>query len=205
MHGYSDRVSHALAFTAKYHGTEARTAGRMAFLMHPANVAVILVRYGADQTTVVAGIVHHLLEEASARRREELEHKIAEKFGGGVLAVARDAIEPKYDGRGDERPWRVCKQDYLAHLAIAEPRALDICVADELQICGATIASLRRLGVEYLRTLSHASSEQMVWWYRSMIEVLDGRADWPRGEMLAELRLMSTELVRGLRRNEEDL
>ena len=88
---------------------------------------------------------------------------------------------------------------------MAEPRALEVCVADELHICGSTITALRRLGVEYLRTLSRAGSEQTVWWYRSLLEVLDARVDWPRREMLSELRLMSTDLVRGLRLSEEDL
>ena len=78
-------------------------------------------------------------------------------------------------------------------------------MADELHACGSTITALRRLGVEYLRTLSRAGSEQTVWWYRSMLEVLDARADWPRREMLSELRLMSTDLVRGLRLSEEEL
>jgi hypothetical protein len=38
-----------------------------------------------------------------------------------------------------------------------------------------------------------------------LLEVLDARADWPRREMLSELRLMSTDLVRGLRLSEEEL
>jgi hypothetical protein len=38
-----------------------------------------------------------------------------------------------------------------------------------------------------------------------MLEVLAARADWPHREMLSELRMMSTDLVRGLRLSEEDL
>ena len=38
-----------------------------------------------------------------------------------------------------------------------------------------------------------------------MLEVLDARADWPRREMLDELRLLSTDLVRSLRLSEEEL
>ena len=89
-----------------------------------------------------------------------------------VLAIARDALEPKFDRRGAERPWQSCKQEYLTLLALAEPRALDIIVADELHACGSTITALRRLGFEYLRTVSRAGSDQTIWWYRSMLEVL---------------------------------
>jgi (p)ppGpp synthase/HD superfamily hydrolase len=202
MHGYSDRINHALAFAAKYYGAMAPVGTGMDYLAHPANVAIILARYGCEQLTVVAGILHHVLEEATPERHAVLERKIAHKFGPVVLAVAKDALEPKFDRRG-ERPWQPCKQEYLTRLAGAEPRALDICVADEIHACGSTITALRRLGVEYLRTVSRAGSEQTIWWYRSMLEVLEARPDWPRRDMLTELRLMSADLVRGLRESEE--
>lgn len=204
MHGYSDRVSHALAFSAKYYNSRIPKSAGMAYLAQPANVAVILARYGADEVTVVSGILHHALEEAAqAHEAAEIRRKIADKFGPIVLGVTLDAVEPRYDGRGGERPWRACKQEFLVHLAEAEPRALDICVADEIQRCGWTGTMMRRLGVEYLRTVSHASVDQTLWWYRSMVEVLAGRDEWPRRTMLEELRRMSAALIRDLRTNEE--
>jgi (p)ppGpp synthase/HD superfamily hydrolase len=205
MHGYSDRINHALAFAAKYYGAVAPAGSGMDYLAHPSNVAIILARYGCEQLTIVAGILHHVLEETAPDRHSVLEQKIGEKFGPIVLAVARDAVEPKFDRRGAERPWRSCKQQYLSQLANAEPRALDICVADEIHACGSTITAMRRLGVEYVQTVSRAGSEQTIWWYRSMLEILDGRPDWPRREMVSELRRMSADLVRGLRRGEEEL
>jgi len=205
MHGYSDRINHAFAFAAKYYGAVAPAGTGMDYLAHPANVAIILARYGCEQVTVVAGILHHVLEEAAPNNRPVLERKIADKFGPVALAIAKDALEPKFDARGAERSWQACKQEYLGQLAAAEPRALDICVADELHACGSTITALRRLGVEYLRALSRAGSAQTIWWYRSMLEILDARADWPRREMLSELRILSTDLVRGLRLGEAGL
>jgi hypothetical protein len=67
------------------------------------------------------------------------------------------------------------------------------------------VTALRRLGVEYLRTVSRAGSEQTIWWYRSMLEILASRPDWPQRDMLTELRLMSADLVRSLREREEIL
>jgi len=204
MLGYSDRINHAFAFAAKYHGAVAPAGSGMDYLAHPANVAIVLARYGCEQATIVAGILHHVLEETPPERRRVLEQKIADKFGPVALAIARDAVEPKFDRRG-ERSWQPCKQEYLTLLGLAEPRALDICVADEIHTCGSTITALRRLGVEYLRTVSRAGSEQTIWWYRSMLEVLEARPEWPRRDMLAELRMLSTDLVRSLRQSEEEL
>jgi len=207
MHGYSDRINHAFAFAAKHYGALAPSSEAMAYLASPANVAVILARYACDQPTMVAGILHFVLEEARPPRRSALEGKVAEKFGPVVLAIARDACEPRYDARGDERPWRARKNEFLAHLAVADPRALDIIAADEIHRCGTTLTALRRLGVEYLRTVSQATSEQTVWWYRSMLEILSARPDWPQRTMLEEIRLMSADLVRSLlarERGEDD-
>ena len=100
-------------------------------------------------------------------------------------------------------PWRAVKHDYLAHLGVAEPRAVDICVADEIHSAGLTLTALRRLGAEYVRTVSSASSEQTIWWYRSLLELLEDRSDWQRHEMLEELRALSTDVVRALRAHED--
>jgi (p)ppGpp synthase/HD superfamily hydrolase len=203
MHGYSDRINHAFAFAAKYYGAVAPAGAGMDYLAHPANVAIILARYGCDQLTIVAGILHHVLEETSPEGWPVLEQKITDKFGPVALAVAKDALEPKFNRRGGERPWQSCKQEYLSQLATAEPRALDIIIADEIHSCGSTMTALRRLGVEYLKTVSRAGSEQTIWWYRSLLEIVAGRSDWPHREMLGELRLMSAEMVRSLRESED--
>ena len=205
MHGYSDRINHAFAFAAKYYNVLAPAGAGVDYLAHPANVAIILARSGCEQVTIVAGILHHVLEESPPDHWPVLEQKISEKFGPVALAVAKDAIEPKFDRRGIERQWQPCKQEYLTQLAIAEPRAVDIIVADELHACCSIMTALRRLGVEYLRTVSRAGSEQTIWWYRSMLEILTARSDWPQREMISELRMMSADLVRSLRQREVDL
>jgi hypothetical protein len=38
-----------------------------------------------------------------------------------------------------------------------------------------------------------------------MLEILESRAEWPRREMLSELRVLSTDLVRSLRSSEDEL
>jgi hypothetical protein len=38
-----------------------------------------------------------------------------------------------------------------------------------------------------------------------MLEILASRTEWPRREMLSELRVLSTDLVRSLRTSEDEL
>ena len=153
MHGYSDRINHAFAFAAKYYNALAPVGAGMDFLAHPANVSIILARYGCEQLTSWPASSITYWRRVRPDRWPVLEHKISDKFGPVALAVAKDALEPKFDRRGEERAWQPCKQEYLTQLATAEPRALDIIVADELHSCGSTMTALRRLGMEYLRTV----------------------------------------------------
>ncbi len=199
MPAYSDRLSHAFAFSAKHYGGRRPAVNAMAYLAHPANVAVILARHDADETTLVASVLHHVLEEVTGRQRAELELKIGNKFGPIPLAIAREALEPRYDASGSELGWLASRRTYLVILADASPRALDICAADELQRCGDLAATIRRLGAEYVHAANRATSEQTMWWYRTLIEQLSVREDWPTRALLDELRQASAALLRCLR------
>src|SRR5256885_16902539 len=89
--GYSDRLNHALAFAAKHHDQQVRKGTRLPYITHPANVAIILTRYGRDDQTVVAGILHDVIEDCvrEAFTRDMLEGRVGDKFGIGVLATGR--------------------------------------------------------------------------------------------------------------------
>jgi (p)ppGpp synthase/HD superfamily hydrolase len=196
---YSDRLSHAFAFSAKHYGSRRPVVNAMAYLAHPANVAVILARHEADEVTLIASVLHHVLEESTGRQRDALEEKIRDKFGPVVCAVACEALEPRYDASGAERPWRASREAYLRLLTEASPRALDICAADELQRCGDLAATVRRLGTEYVHAANRATSEQTMWWYRVLLEQFAAREDWPSRALLDELRQASASLWRCLR------
>src|SRR5215469_2625809 len=60
--GYSDRINHAFAFAAKHHDTQVRKGTALPYLTRPANVAVILTRYGQAEDTVLAAILHGVVE-----------------------------------------------------------------------------------------------------------------------------------------------
>ena len=85
--GYSDRINHALAFAAKHHDRQVRKGASLPYLTQPANVAIILARYDQDDETIVAGILHDVVEDCvrEGYSREMLDTRLGDKFGSEVL------------------------------------------------------------------------------------------------------------------------
>ncbi len=146
MHGYSDRINHAFAFAAKHHDQQVRKGTRLPYLTHPANVAVILTRYGCDDDTVVAGILHDVVEDCVREgwTRAMLESRIAEKFGDTVLAAVLSVTKRKLDADGNEMDRDERNADYLERIGSATDPAKWVCAADKLHNVNATLADLRR-------------------------------------------------------------
>jgi (p)ppGpp synthase/HD superfamily hydrolase len=171
MTGYSDRLNHAFAFAAKHHDRQVRKGTRMPYLTHPANVAVILSRYGCDEDTVIAGILHDVIEDCVREgwTREMLEDRIASKFGEQVLATVLAVTKRRTDDEGVELSREEIRADYLARLALASDSARWVCAADKVHHAGSILADLRRtIDSESIWSRLNGGREGTVQWYRGV-------------------------------------
>lgn len=189
MTGYSDPINHALAFAAKHHDRQVRKGTRLPYLTHPANVAIILTRYGRDEGTVVAGILHDVVEDCvrEAYTRQDLEQRIADKFGADVLADVLAVTHRSKDDDGVEFSSEERKSDYLERLAHASERAAWVCAADKIHNIRSIVSDLRRTlepGTVWDRFA--VGREGTLRWYRAVHDRLAARGfDAP---IMAELR-----------------
>ena len=175
--GYSDRINHALAFAAKHHDQQVRKGTRLPYLTHPANVAIILTRYGQDDETVVAGILHDVIEDCvrDGYTREMLEQRIADKFGHTVLETVLAVTHRKYDSDGVELSSEEKKEDYLERLSEANERARWVCAADKVHNGSTILSDLKR--TEFPETIwgrFNVGREGTIRWYRRVYERLRG-------------------------------
>ena len=174
--GYSDRINHAFAFAAKHHDQEVRKGTRLPYLTRPANVAVILTRYGRDENTVVAGI---LLDVAADRvhagqMHEMLEQRIADKFGPEVLQTILSISERRHDDDGVEMSWDQRRRDLLERLGAADDRARWVRAADSVHSGSGLLADLRRtLYPETVWARVAGGREVTTRWYRQLYDRLD--------------------------------
>src|SRR5215216_1379037 len=113
--GYSDRINHALAFAAKHHDQQVRKGTRLPYVTRPANVAIILARYSQDDHTIVAGILHDVVEDCvrDAYSAPMLEQRIGDKFGRDVLETTMAVTQRRIDDDGIEFSHDDRRDDHL--------------------------------------------------------------------------------------------
>jgi (p)ppGpp synthase/HD superfamily hydrolase len=194
--GYSDAINHALAFAAKHHDRQVRKGTKLPYLTHPANVAIILTRYGCDNETVVAGILHDVVEDCvrDGFTREMLEQRIGEKFGGRVLDAVLDITYRKNDDDGVELSGDERKADYLMRLATASEAARWVCAADKIHNASSIVADLRRtIAPETVWGRFGGGKSGTVRWYRQVYERL--REVGFEAPIMRELDQVSNELL----------
>ena len=147
IRGYSDRINHALAFAAKHHDRQVRKGTRLPYLTHPANVAVILTRYGQDEETVVAR--HPARRDRGLRARRlharhaRAAHRRQVRPDGARHRARRDAAAASTTTASSSRA-RSGKDDYLARLAARRERARWVCAADKIHNGSTILADLER-------------------------------------------------------------
>src|SRR5438270_900892 len=173
--GYSDRINHALAFAAKHHDRQVRKGTRLPYLTHPANVAIILTRYARDEDTVIAGILHDVIEDCVRENytRGMLEQRIGDKFGSNVLDTVLAVTHRTVDESGMELSSEERKDDYLERLTGAGESARWVCAADKLHNAGTILADLKRT-IEPVTVWGRFSvgREGTIRWYRRVYERL---------------------------------
>jgi (p)ppGpp synthase/HD superfamily hydrolase len=195
VNGYSDVINHALAFAAKHHDRQVRKGTRLPYLTHPANVALILTRYGRDTDTVVAGILHDVIEDCvrDGYSREMLEQRIGDKFGPTVLDTVLAVTYRRNDDDGVELSGDDRKTDYLERLSGASEESRWVCAADKIHSASSIVADLRRtVDTETIWSRFGGGRAGTGRWYRQVYERLrEVGFDAP---IMAELDRASSEL-----------
>jgi (p)ppGpp synthase/HD superfamily hydrolase len=168
-------VNHALAFAAKHHDREVRKGTRLPYLTGPANVGIILTRYGCDESVVVAGILRDVVEDCVGERytRQMLEQRIGEKFGADVLDALLSVTQRSVDDDGVELSQAERRDDILARLGAAGDAGRWVCAASTLHNVGALHADLgRTIDADTVWSRFPGGRDAAVRWYRGVTERL---------------------------------
>lgn len=119
---FSEAIERALEVASEAHsGQQRRNRPGVPYLVHPVHIALMLTRLGCDEVTIVAGILHDVVEDSDWTLS-----RIEAEFGAEVRVVVGDLTEDKSLSWEERKQWAI---DHIPHM---DPRARTIKAADKL-------------------------------------------------------------------------
>ncbi|MEO7904698.1 MAG: RelA/SpoT family protein [Candidatus Saccharimonadales bacterium] len=154
-------LEHAVDFATKHHTGQKRKSGEP-YIIHPLNVASILIDWGMDIDTILAGVLHDTVEDTEATL-EEIENLFGHDVAFLVDGVTK--VTQARAGMRDLGSYLPQTKDNLSKLLIAvgqDVRVIIIKLADRLH---------------NMSTLQHMKPEKQIKIARESLEVFAPMAD----------------------------
>jgi hypothetical protein len=192
---YSDRLDQALILATLAHDGATRKGKAFPYIMHPVHVAWLLERHGFSEDVAIAGLLHDVLEDAAfgaaplqqALRatfdefkdtlplasdfRTATEALISSRFSPAVLDLVLAVTEVKAEGN-EERPWRIRKEEQLAHIPRMSRDAAALKAADTLHNVQSVLRDAAHAGVAAVWKRFSCTPEETLWYYGAIAEML---------------------------------
>lgn len=159
-------IEKADALAARAHEGQMRKEAPTPYIEHPRAAAATLTKYGFDDTTVAAALVHDVLEDTSVTR-EELEHEL----GAEVLAI----VEALSTDEDKSLPWEGRKQQYIDHVRAGSEAVRAVATAEKMHNLQSMIAGVQEQGPAFWEHFTRGKKEQL-WFVESYLRML--RETW---------------------------
>ena len=169
-----DKVFQAIELAARAHRGQLRKGSGVPYLVHPLNVAKLLILEGCEEEIVVAGLLHDTVEDTDMELVD-----IEAAFGSRVSELVAGASEPD-----KKATWEVRKQHTIDSIAQMRADVLWIICADKLDNARSLREDLARIGPE-LWTHFNRDKASQAWYYWSLLQELEKRVE---GALLTQLR-----------------
>ena len=119
---WTKKEQEAVQFSFRAHREQKRKGTDIAYVSHPMIVGLILARLNADIRTVIAGILHDIIEDTDFNKRD-----IKDRFGAEVAELVEEVSETDRD-----LPYKERKERAAAKLYEVSDEAVLIKAADVL-------------------------------------------------------------------------
>lgn len=169
----SNKVNLALKTASKAHRDQARKGTDIPYISHPVAVAMIINEYTTDENTIVAGVLHDILEDVKPSIYSEMDMR--GDFGDKITDIVKDVSEDKVAGE-PEKPWIERKKGYLAHLDnLANVEPIIVSTADKIHNLTDMLDEYERVGNELWQRFN-ASKDDELWFYKTFLEIIQKKA-----------------------------
>jgi len=174
----SERFQRALVYATRLHQDQRRKGGGIPYIAHLLAVAALVIEHGGDEDEAIAALLHDAIEDQGAVREE-----IAAEFGARVAAIVDGCTDTD---QTPKPPWRPRKEAYLAEIPNATASVRLVIAADKLHNARSVLSDYRQIG-EALWSRFSGGKEGTLWYYRSVVEVLQRAEAGPMAEELARV------------------
>jgi len=185
---YTRKISRAIRFSIKTHEVyqkQKRKGKDIPYITHPLTVGLILSRAGADEDTIIAGILHDTIED-SIPEKKVTQEMLKERFGEKVAEMVASVSESN-----KELPWEERKQEALEHIKNFSHESLLVKSADIISNASELLDDYED-GGEKTFSRFNAPKEKILQHYLRAIDAIIER--WPQNPLADDLREITQNL-----------
>jgi (p)ppGpp synthase/HD superfamily hydrolase len=170
----SKLIKKALQIATKAHQGQKRKDGNP-YISHPIAVALLLARFGFDENTIAAALLHDTLED-TALTESQLREEIGDQVTDTVKALTQD----------ESLTWPERKLKYLNLLRTSSDNVKAICTADKIHNLTTFLTWFDQIGPKIWESFT-ASRQEYEWYYDKLLDTLNENWEHPLLIDLTEL------------------
>jgi GTP pyrophosphokinase len=178
----SRNLSDAVELARQVHVRQVRKGTHIPYLAHLLAVAALVLEAGGDESCAIAAVLHDAVEDSEDGEKSLA--KIRSQFSEEVAEIVRGCSDTVAQPGQPKPPWRDRKEAYLRHLAEADDRVVLVSLCDKLHNLRAILADLRNCGNALWARFS-VGQDQVLWYYRSLVNVFRERRPGALADELA--------------------
>lgn len=176
----TERFTRAVDYARVAHAAHYRKGSGIPYIYHLLGVSSLVIEFGGSEDQAIAGLLHDVIEDCGAEHGPRIRAEFGDNVARIVLACTDGTAEEKAehaDAEAKRLDWVRRKRDYLAHLAEADDEVLLESGCDKLHNARAIVQDLEdpSVGARVFGRFT-AHREGTLWYYRSLDELLAGRA-----------------------------
>jgi len=182
---YNYKINRAIGFSTTTHLKQKRKGKDIPYIIHPLTVGLILSRAGANEETIVAGILHDTIEDSPSENKVSKE-MLEKHFGKGVAYIVDSVSETN-----KKLSWEVRKSEALEHIKTFSHSSLLVKSADIISNTSELIDDYEQEGNKTF-TRFNAPKEELLQNYLRTITAIIFR--WSENPLIEDLQWVGRKL-----------
>lgn len=158
-------IFEAIEFAAKAHANHFRKGTKLPYIVHPLQVAKILIESDCPDHVVIAGILHDTVEDTPVTL-----DAIRQTFGEEIMNLVKAVSEPDKSA-----PWELRKAHTMESLKTVASDVLFVSLADKLDNIRAIKEDYKKAGDTVWERFKRPFEKQK-WYYETLADIFRSRA-----------------------------